>query len=97
MALKATLDIPLTTGRDGAMDYVAKLQNEGSSPSPCRLLHAGEKGSWYLAKDLTGVYVAHIPDLSTGRDVRRMAVEDVLVAGGPERAELLRLIGTLVD
>jgi hypothetical protein len=29
--------------------------------------------------------------------VRRLKVEDVLVAGGPEREELRPLIGTLVD
>jgi hypothetical protein len=97
MGLKATINIPQSTGRDGAMDHVVKLQNEGLSKNSCRHLFSGEKGSWYLAKDLTGVYVAFIPDLGSGRDVRRIDVVDVLVAGGPEREELLRLIGTLVD
>jgi len=97
MGLKATINIPQSTGRDGAMDHVVKLQNEGSSKNSCRHLFSGEKGSWYLAKDMTGVSVAFIPDLASGRDVRRIDVVDVLVAGGPERNELLRLIGTLVD
>jgi hypothetical protein len=97
MGLKATINIPESTGRDGAMDHVANRQNGGLSKNSCRHLFSGEKGSWYLAKDLTGVYVAFIPDMSAGRDVRRMNVVDVLVAGGPEREELLRLIGTLVD
>jgi hypothetical protein len=97
MGLKATINIPESTGRDGAMDHVVKLQNGGLSKDSCRHLFAGEKGSWYLAKDTTGIYVAFIPDASTGRDVRRMDIVDVLVAGGPEREELLRLIGTLVD
>jgi hypothetical protein len=35
--------------------------------------------------------------MSTGASVRRMEIADVLVAGGPERTELLRLIGTLID
>jgi hypothetical protein len=97
MGLKATINIPEGTGRDGAMDHVVKLQNGGLSKNSCRHLFSGEKGSWYLAKDMTGVYVAFIPDLASGRDVRRMDVVDLLVAGGPEREELLRLIGTLVD
>jgi hypothetical protein len=97
MALKATIDIPQGTGRDCAIDHVVKLQNGASASSSCRLLFSGEKGSWYLARDLSGVYVAFIPDLSVGREVRRIDVADVLVAGGPERDELLRLIGTLVD
>jgi hypothetical protein len=97
MGLKATIEIPQTTGRDGAMDHVVKLQNGAAATSSCRLLFSGEKGSWYLARDLTGVYVAFIPDVLTGKDVRRLDVVDVLVAGGPERDELLRLIGTLVD
>ena len=97
MALKATIDIPQSTGRDGAMDHVVKLQNGAAATSSCRLLFSGEKGSWYLARDLSGVYVAFIPDVSSGKEVRRLAVVDVLVAGGPERDELLRLIGTLVD
>jgi hypothetical protein len=97
MALKATIDIPHSTGRDGAMDHVVKRQNGGLSTNACRHLYSGEKGSWYLARDLTGVYVAFIPDMSSGKDVRRMDVVDLLVSGGPERDELLRLIGTLVD
>jgi hypothetical protein len=96
MALRATLDVPLCTGRDGAIDHVVKLQDGGSQKGACRLLHAGEKSSWYLANDKSGVYVAYIPDVSTGQDVRRLEIADVLVAGGPERDELLRLIGTLV-
>ena len=97
MGLKATINIPESTGRDGAMDFVVKRQNGGLSKNSCRHLFSGEKGSWYLAKDMTGVYVAFIPDVSTGKEVRRLNVVDVLVAGGPERDELLRLIGTLVD
>jgi len=97
MATRATIAIPQITGRDGAMDHGVKLQNGPAASSSCRLLFSGEKGSWYLARDLTGVYVAFIPDLSNGKEVRRMNVVDVLVAGGPERDELLRLIGTLVD
>jgi hypothetical protein len=97
MGLRATINIPRTTGRDGAIDHVVKRQNKGMEKNACRHLFSGEKGSWYLAKDVTGVYIAFIPDLSSGRDVRRLKVEDVLVAGGPEREELLRLIGTLVD
>ena len=97
MSLKATLEIPETTGRDGAIDHVAKMQNHGTARAPGRLLHSGERGDWYLVKDAEGVCVVHIPDLAIGRSVRRIDVADVLVAGGPERSELLRLIGTLVD
>jgi hypothetical protein len=97
MAFKATIDIPQTTGRDGAIDHVAKIQDSGGSHGPGRLLHSGERGDWYLVKDEQGVCIIHIPDLSTGRDCRRLDVASVLVAGGPEREELLRLIGTLID
>jgi hypothetical protein len=97
MATKATLQIPESTGRDGAIDHVAKLQDRGSSAGPGRLLHSGVKGDWYLVREPSGISVVHIPDMSTGGSVRRMNVADVLVAGGPERTELLRLIGTLVD
>ncbi|MBX9772921.1 MAG: hypothetical protein K2Y71_00805 [Xanthobacteraceae bacterium] len=97
MGPRATINVPESTGRDGAMDHVVKRQNSGRAGAACRHLFSGEKGSWYLAKDVTGVYIVFIPDLATGRDVRRMNIEDVLVAGGPERRELLQLIGTLVD
>ena len=48
------------------------------------------------AMDVDKILPAH-GDVSTGKEVRRLEVVDVLVAGGPERDELLRLIGTLVD
>lgn len=97
MAMKATLQIPESTGRDGAIDHVAKLQDRGSSAGPSRLLHSGVEGDWYLVREPIGISVVHVSDRSTGGSVRRMEIADVLVAGGPERAELLRLIGTLID
>lgn len=97
MATKATLEIPQSTGRDGAIDHVAKLQESGSRIGPGRLLHSGVKGDWYLVREPTGIGVVHIPDMTTGASPRRMEVADVLVAGGPERTELLRLISTLID
>ncbi len=96
MPLKATLDIPQETGRDGAIDHIAKVQNGGGSHGPGRLLHSGEKGDWYLVKDDEGMCVIHIPNLALGQSPRRMDVVDVL-QGGPARDELLRLIGSLVD
>jgi hypothetical protein len=97
MATKATLEIPQSTGRDGAIDHVAKFQDSGSRTGPGRLLHSGVKGDWYLVREPTGICVVHIPDMSTGASPRRMEVPDVLVSGGPERTELLRLIGGLID
>jgi hypothetical protein len=96
MPLKATLEIPQETGRDGAIDHIARMQNGGKSQGPGRLLHSGEKGDWYLVKDAGGVCVIHIPNLSLGQSPRRMDVVDAL-QGGPARDELLRLIGGLVD
>jgi hypothetical protein len=96
MALKATLDIAQETGRDGAMDQFAKMQEGGRSRGPGRLLYSGDKGDWYLVRDDEGVCVIHIPDLSKGQSPRRMDVADAL-RGGPARDELLRLIGGLID
>jgi hypothetical protein len=97
MPLKATIDISQATGRDGAIDHVVKIQSGAASNGPGRLLYSGERGDWYLVKDVEGVCVVHVPDLSKGQSPRRMNVADVLLAGGPEREELMRLIGTLVD
>jgi hypothetical protein len=96
MAVKATLNIPEPTGRDGAIDHIVKLQDGSSARGPGTVLHSGSRGDWYLVKDEGGVCVIHIPDLAKGQSARRMSVVDVLMAGGPEREELIRLIGTLV-
>ena len=61
MGLKATINIPESTGLDGAMDHVVKLQNGGLSKDSCRHLFSGEKGIMVSAKDTTGIYVAFIP------------------------------------
>ena len=97
MVTKATLEIPQSTGRDGAIDHVAKLQDSGLRTGPGRLIHSGADGDWYLVREPAGICVVHIPDMSTGSSVRRMGIADVLAAGGRERTELLRLIGTLID
>ena len=99
MDIKATVNVAEFTGRDGAVDHVAKYQEAGAPRAAGRLLHSdsGDRGDWYLTRDAQGVCIIHIPDLSAGKSPRRMDVADVLLCGGPERDELLRLIGTLVD
>ncbi|QBR04019.1 hypothetical protein E1956_43270 (plasmid) [Paraburkholderia pallida] len=56
---------------------------------------------WSLVRDLDSgrVFVRHEPNRSSGGQTSETAVGDFLVrdAHGPEHAELLRLIGTLVD
>jgi hypothetical protein len=55
---------------------------------------------WLLARDpdTTRVFVRHEPNLPSGGRVAEMEVGTFLTAGGsgPEKQELLRLIGTLV-
>ena len=55
---------------------------------------------WLLARDpdTTRVFVRHEPNLPSGGQVADMEVGAFLTAGGsgPEKQELLRLIGTLV-
>jgi hypothetical protein len=56
---------------------------------------------WSLVRDLDSgrVFIRHEPNMSSGGQTSETAVGDFLVcdAHGPEHAELLRLIGTLVD
>ena len=59
MAVKATLNIPEPTGRDGAIDHIVKLQDGSSARGPCTVLHSGPRGDWYLVKD-EGVYASSI-------------------------------------
>ncbi|MEA3101954.1 MAG: hypothetical protein QOF74_6194 [Caballeronia mineralivorans] len=56
---------------------------------------------WSLVHDLDSgrVFIRHEPNISSGGLTSETAVGDFLMcdAQGPEHAELLRLIGTLVD
>ena len=67
-----------------------------------RALYASENGDrWSLARDPdTGhVFVRHRPNLSSGGQSSDIDVGEFLVRGGqgPEKQELLRLIGLLVE
>jgi hypothetical protein len=98
VAIKATTEFPESTGRDGAVDHAAKLQ--GPLPSVGRPLYASSNGDrWYLVRDSAGVAVVHVPNESSGGKVQRMEIGDFLCrdGNGPERQELVRLIGTLVE
>ncbi len=69
---------------------------------PERLLYASENGDrWSLACDSdTGeVFVRHRANLSSGGQVSDVGLGAFLVQGGlgPEKQELLRLIGGIVD
>jgi hypothetical protein len=67
-----------------------------------RALYASENGDrWSLARDPdTGhVFVRHRPNPSSGGQTNDIEVGEFLVRGGlgPEKQELLRLIGLLVE
>ncbi len=53
---------------------------------------------WLLARDPdTGrVFVRHEPNLPSGGPVAEIEIGTFLIVAGPEKQELLRLIGTLV-
>ncbi len=66
-----------------------------------RLLYASENGDrWSLARDsdTSQVFVRHRPNLSSGGQVSDLELSEFLARGGsgPEKQELLRLIGDLV-
>ena len=66
-----------------------------------RELHRSANGDrWLLVRDDTGrVGVRHEANLASGGAVTQADIADFLGQGGfgPEKQELLRLIGTLVD
>jgi hypothetical protein len=99
MAARATIDHPESTGRDGAIDHMAKFLDGGPAGSKSRRLHASPNGeAWYLVNDMTGPSVVRVPSASSSGTADRMTIEAFLGAGdGLEQRELLRLIGTLVD
>ena len=63
-------------------------------------LSQSQRDWWLLARDPdTGrVFVRHAPNLSSGGQVADIEIGAFLIAAGngPEKQELLRLIGTLV-
>lgn len=66
-----------------------------------RLYRSPNGDRWYLARETdTGhVYVKHQANEASGGQVTEIEIGDFLSSGGrgPEHAELLRLIGTLVE
>ncbi len=99
MATRATIDHPESTGRDGAIDHMAKFMDGAPVGSKSRRLHTSPNGeAWYLVNDMTGPSVVHVPNGSSSGPADRMTIDAFLGAGdGLEQRELLRLIGTLVD
>jgi len=104
MATRAMIDSPGDyTGRDGAIDHFLKLQPDAAeyaTKSNGRLLYESANGDkWYLVRDSLGVAVVHSANLPAGGSVERIDVGEFLMQGrdGPERQELMRLIGTLVE
>ncbi|SCU87443.1 conserved hypothetical protein [Cupriavidus necator] len=67
-----------------------------------RELYRSSNGDrWSLIRDLDSgrVFIRHEPNMPSGGQTSETSVGDFLVcdAHGPEHAELLRLIGTLVE
>ena len=54
---------------------------------------------WFLARDGDRVFIRHEPNLPSGGQESNIEIGTFLSRGsqGPEKQELLRLIGTLVD
>jgi len=99
MATRATTDQPESTGRDGAIDHMAKWIVGTPADSKSRRLHTSPNGeTWYLVNDMAAPSVVHVPNGPSSGPAERMTIDAFLGAGdGPEQRELLRLIGTLVD
>lgn len=77
-------------------------QGERQLPTQERLLYASENGDrWSLCRDPDGgrVVVRHRANLPSGGLVSDTTLGEFLVQGGlgPEKQELLRLIGSLID
>jgi hypothetical protein len=88
----------LTT--DGISNATEHDPNGAVPQSVGRLLYASSNGDrWYLVNDSAGVAVVHVPNESSGGQVERMEVGDFLCrdGNGPERQEMIRLIGTLAQ
>jgi hypothetical protein len=65
-----------------------------------RSLYSSPNGDrWHLARDSDRVFVRHEPNPSSGGRVTDIEVGDFLSRGGlgPEKQELLRLIGCLIE
>lgn len=99
MPTRATTEHPESTGRDGAIDHMAKFLDGAPTTTKSRRLHTSPNGeAWYLVNDMTGPSVVYVPDGPNGGLAARDTIAAFLAAGdGPERRELLRLIGTLVE
>jgi hypothetical protein len=66
---------------------------------PTRRLYSSPNGDrWLLVRDRDRVFIRHQPNASSGGRTDDIEVGDFLSRGGhgPEKQELLRLIGSLV-
>lgn len=65
------------------------------------LYHSSNGDRWHLARDTESgrVFIIHEPNLSSGGTDAAVDIGTFLSRGGfgPEKQELIRLIGTLVD
>lgn len=69
-------------------------------PDATRLVHQSSNGDqWLLAKGPEGdVFVVHIPNASSGGHMGRAGLGSFLSGpDSPQKADLVRLMGTLVD
>jgi hypothetical protein len=90
---KATIEhVPQNTGRDGAVDLVAKMHGFGvlSHSAAARELYCSANGDrWYLVRDADRVSVVHVPNLSSGGRTEKLEIREFLARGGdgPEHIE----------
>jgi hypothetical protein len=99
---KATIEhVPQSTGRHGAVDLIAQMQEVGAFPrsAATRELYCSSNGDRWSCRDARRVSVVHVPNVASGGQVENLEIREFLArgGGGPEHQELLRLIGTLVD
>jgi hypothetical protein len=72
---KATIEhVTQSTGRDGAVDLVAKMHEFGVfSHSAAAELYCSSNGDrWYLVRDVDRVSVVHVPNVSSGARTEKL-------------------------
>lgn len=80
--------------------HARQRSDEDLMPIATRELYRSANGDrWLLARDNGRVFVRHEANFASGGNVTDSEIGDFLCRGGlgPEKQELLRLVGTLVE